>query len=68
MLLPATALHAELAATTEEVSLIAVPAHIPNPISPMPNKWPNAGKRKTAKILNREIVEILEKSLCYPRV
>ena len=55
---PAVSLNAKLAATTEEVSFMAVPAHIPKPVSLIPKKWPSGGKMKAAIILNIKIVEI----------
>ena len=46
------------AATTDEVSLIAVPAHMPKPISLKPSIAPKVGKRKAAITLKRKITEI----------
>ena len=54
--------HVEAAAVTEDVSLIAVPAKIPN-ASPLfvekPNSVPSVGNNKAAIILNKKITEIL---------
>lgn len=51
----------DAAAVTEEVSLIAVPAKIPN-ASPFavenPNNAPNVGKNNAASILKKKITEI----------
>ena len=54
----AVGLHEAAAATTDEVSFMAVPAHIPKPTSFMPSRCPSAGKMKTAIMLKRKIVEI----------
>src|SRR5690606_15253801 len=51
-------LQATPAATTEDVSFIAVPAHIPKPKSLNPKSCPKGGNKNTAIILNRKIVEI----------
>ena len=37
---------------------MAVPAHTPKPVSVIPMARPRAGKRKTAAILNRKMVEM----------
>ena len=58
VLLPAALLHEAPAATTELVSFMAVPAHIPKPVSLRSKRWPRAGKMNTAIILKRNIVEI----------
>ena len=58
VLFPAALLHDAPAATTELVSLIAVPAHMPKPVSERPSRCPRGGKMKTAMILNRNIVEM----------
>ncbi len=58
VLLPAALLHAAPAATTDDVSLIAVPAHIPKPKSDNPIRCPRGGKIKTATTLNRKMVDI----------
>ncbi|MPM77040.1 hypothetical protein SDC9_124039 [bioreactor metagenome] len=58
MLFPATSLQAALAATTEDVSLTAVPAHMPKPVSLSPIILPRAGKIKTAITLNKKMVEM----------
>ena len=58
VLFPTALLHDAPAATTEDVSLIAVPAHMPNPTSDIPMSLPRAGKIKTAMMLNRKIVDI----------
>ncbi len=55
---PALLLKAYPAATTEEVSFIAVPAHNPKALSENPNIWPNGGNIKTAIMLNKNIVDI----------
>jgi hypothetical protein len=51
----------DAAAVTEEVSLMAVPAKIPN-ASPFavenPNNDPNVGKNNAASILKKKITEI----------
>ena len=38
--------------------MTAVPAHIPNPWSPIPIRCPSAGKMKTAAMLKRNIVDM----------
>ena len=58
MLFPAALDHDAPAATTDEVSLIAVPAHIPKPVSDNPSICPSGGKIKTAMMLNKNMVEI----------
>lgn len=55
---PTWALHAAPAATTDEVSLIAVPAHMPKPISDRSSALPRGGNRNTAIILNKNIVDM----------
>lgn len=50
---PAAWLKANPAATTAEVSLTAVPAQIPKPLSLSPSRWPNAGKVNTATMLKK---------------
>ena len=56
--MPTLLLQIEAAATTDEVSLIAVPAHMPKPISLKPSIAPKVGKRKAAITLKRKITEI----------
>ena len=56
--LPTALLQVVAAATTEEVSFTAVPAHMPKPWSLMPSAMPAAGKRNAANTLKRKIVEM----------
>lgn len=58
VLSPAALLQAVPAATTDDVSFMAVPDHIPKPISLIPKRCPNAGKINTATILKRKMVDI----------
>ena len=60
---PAASENAKPAATTDDVSLMAVPAHIPNPASLMPSRCPRLGNVKTARMLKRKIVE-MEELIC----
>ena len=55
---PAASEKEKPAATTEEVSLMAVPAQTPKPVSLMPKTRPRAGKMKTARMLKRKMVEM----------
>jgi len=45
-------------ATTDDVSLTAVPANRPNDCWLIPSACPRSGKTSTAAMLNRKIVEI----------
>lgn len=55
---PAALLKAYPAATTEEVSLTAVPAHNPKALSEKPSICPKGGKINTATTLKKKIVDI----------
>jgi hypothetical protein len=46
------------AATTEDVSLIAVPTQRPNECELMPSRWPIGGNSSTAAMLKVKIVPI----------
>lgn len=46
------------AATTDEVSFIAVPANIPKPISLSPSRFPNCGNKKAAITLNKNMTDM----------
>lgn len=58
VLLPCSPSQTVAAAVTEEVSLIAVPANSPNPVSFNPKNPPKVGKINAAITLNRKITEI----------
>jgi uncharacterized membrane protein YadS len=45
-----------IAATTDEVSLMAVPLHSPNACGLIPIRWPSGGKSSTAAMLKVKIV------------
>ena len=55
---PAASEKAYPAATTDEVSLTAVPVQSPNPRSLMPKYFPAMGKRMTMTMSNRNVAEI----------
>ncbi len=58
VLLPALLLQDAPAATTEEVSFMAVPAHMPKPVSLSPRRWPRGGNMNTAIMLKRNMVDM----------
>ena len=60
---PTASLKEKAAATTEEISFITVPAHNPNAFSDIFIRCPKAGKRNTAMISKRKIVDMARLSV-----